>query len=165
MFLPLRRAATMVLPMSESSKSERETPSMTLESSATTHFVIFLPIQFSSTALLAASTSGSSGIVLFSRVSSVSHPHSTLNCHSSQTLFTSNPARSCLFIANQRFRLIPFFWTSNLLQYFLLDLGCLIQHFLPNPIFKREETWNFFIIHFKKKHLLLTNFFLLHKTI
>ena len=65
MFLPFLWAETMVLPRREASKSEGETPSMTFESLAITAFVIFLPTQCSSTALLAASTSGSSGMVVF----------------------------------------------------------------------------------------------------
>lgn len=72
MFFPLRWAATMVFPRREDSKSERETPSMTLGSSAISDRLIFLPIQFSSMALRAASTSGNSGI------SSVVWPASSL---------------------------------------------------------------------------------------
>jgi hypothetical protein len=63
-FLPLRRAETTVLPRRAASKSEGETPSMTLVSFAMTAFFIFFPTQCSSTASLAASTSGSSGILL-----------------------------------------------------------------------------------------------------
>ena len=65
MFLPFLWAEKMVLPRRETSKSEGETPSMTFESLAITAFVIFLPTQCSSTALLATSTSGSSGMVVF----------------------------------------------------------------------------------------------------
>lgn len=67
----------MVLPKSEASKSEAETPSMTLVSLAMIDFTIFLPKQCSSMALLAASTSGSSGIlarvyaVMFSGLSKI----------------------------------------------------------------------------------------------
>ena len=61
-FLPLRWAEIMVLPKRAASKSEAETESMTLVSLAIMAFFIFLPRQCSSTARLAASTSGSSGI-------------------------------------------------------------------------------------------------------
>lgn len=63
-FLPLRWAATIVLPIRAASKPAGETPSMTLGSSATLQYAIFLPAQLSWIALLAASTSGSSGIFL-----------------------------------------------------------------------------------------------------
>lgn len=69
MFLPFLWAETMVLPRREASKSEGETPSMTFGSSAITAFTIFLPTQCSSTALLAASTSGSSGMAVCSLLS------------------------------------------------------------------------------------------------
>lgn len=62
MLLPFLLAATTVLPTSEDRKAEGDTPSMTFGSSATTALLIFWPTQWSSTALLAASTSGSSGI-------------------------------------------------------------------------------------------------------
>ncbi|KAL6953297.1 hypothetical protein U1Q18_042707, partial [Sarracenia purpurea var. burkii] len=51
-----------VFPRREASKSEGGTPSMTLGSSAIMDLLIFLPTQWSSMALRAASTSGSSGI-------------------------------------------------------------------------------------------------------
>lgn len=69
MFFPLRLAATMVLPSREALKSTGDTPSMTLESSAMIALTIFLPIQLSSMALRAVSTSGSSGIFELSWVS------------------------------------------------------------------------------------------------
>lgn len=61
-FLPLRWVATMVFPVSEDSKTECGTPSMTFASSAATHLRILLPTQCSSRARRAASTSGSSGM-------------------------------------------------------------------------------------------------------
>lgn len=62
-FLPFLRAETMVFPRIEFWKSEGEIPSITLLSSAMRTRLIFFPRQLSSIALLAASTSGSSGIV------------------------------------------------------------------------------------------------------
>ena len=120
MFLPLRRAATMVLPTTEASNSERVTPSITLGSSATTHLIIFFPTQFSSTALLAASTSGSSGIAPSLSLCYGLFPRSFWGL-SLLTLLTSEtetcihlsffwvpvPLRSCPLLslhANQRFR-------------------------------------------------------------
>lgn len=65
-FLPLRWAAMIVLPLRDDSNTDGETPSMTLGSSATVHFLILLPTQLSWIARRAASTSGSSGIFSFS---------------------------------------------------------------------------------------------------
>lgn len=61
-FLPLRRAAEMVLPTSAASSRGGATPSMTLVSSAAEHRTILFPTQCSSSARRATSTSGSSGI-------------------------------------------------------------------------------------------------------
>lgn len=55
----------MVLPRIEIWKSDGEIPLITLLSSAIMTRLIFFPRQFSSIALLAASTSGSSGMVVF----------------------------------------------------------------------------------------------------
>ncbi|KAA8550215.1 hypothetical protein F0562_001899 [Nyssa sinensis] len=54
----------MVLPRSEASKSEGETPLMTFGSSAITVLLIFLPMQLSLMDLRAAYTSGNSGVAV-----------------------------------------------------------------------------------------------------
>lgn len=111
----------MSLPITEASKSERETASMTLESSATMHFVIFLPTQFSSTALLAASTSGSSGIALSFSLTPLPF---------SRVLFRS--LSSLLKLGN--FQFVFLFWAQGL---FIVGLNCWLHQINSNlhPIY------------------------------